>query len=179
MEGREYKEQRHFGGVGVYKATPGQSPDIFRMSTEGVDAIVIISFATGTVPQVLAPAIRDRVEAGVPVFLLSDNAGDKHGILKIAYGVQAVIAEAGAISLEKVNINNLEEVVAAIDQELSQGYKGKELGEIINKKYKYGADEQKPLAEWETPEGIKGQQERLAALTKKMNENADRSEEEA
>lgn len=133
----------------VIQATPVLTAEQLDSFTNGADAVVLIAFATGTVPQRLIPVIESRVNSGVPVFLLSSNYGDSHGILKIAYEPQVKAAAVGAVALEKVNVNNIEEVVQAIKEEFSSGKKGNDLANTIERRFKYGDNEEKPKPEWD------------------------------
>ncbi len=100
--------------IGFVKATPTLSIEQMELATTGTDAIVFEVFATGTAPERLIPFVKSKVDSGTPVFLLSDNRGDNHGILKIIYEPQFNYAKAGAVALEKVNINKIDEVLAYI-----------------------------------------------------------------
>lgn len=130
------------------------TPEGLEHITRNTKAVILIAYATGTTPEILNPVIKKLTELGTPVFLLSNNPKDSHGILKIVYAVQTESAQAGAIALQKVNINNLQEVLDAIQDELDRGKRGAELGEIIKQKFAYSEGEPLPKAEWETPEGI-------------------------
>ncbi len=135
--------------ISVVRATPVLTVEQFESFTTRCDAIVLIAFATGTAPQSLISAAKEKINSGIPIFLLSDNSGDDHGILKMTYENQFKWAEVGAISLEKVNVNNVSEVVNAINEEFTSGKRGQELGAAIEQRFKYGEQEVKPKAEWE------------------------------
>jgi hypothetical protein len=142
------------------EVAPGMSPQILEKITAGSDAVVLIVYATGTSPESLNGVIKQRTEKGIPVFLVSKNPGDAHGILKITYGPQQESKEAGAIALEKVNVNNLYDVIMpAIQDEFAKGKRGAGLGEAIREKFSYKDDESKPVPSWQDP--VKFAQEEL------------------
>ena len=151
---RKHEKQREYPDIGVVFITPVMIPERLEHVIHNTKAVILIAFATGTTPEILNPAIKKLTESGVPVFLLSNNPGDSHGILRTRYGVQERSAQAGAIALQKVNINNLAEVLDAIQDELDKDKRGAELGETIRQKFAYREGEPLPKAEWETPEGI-------------------------
>ena len=119
----------------VIRANVALTAELFEQMTKGQEAIVLAAFASGTVPERLAPVIKKRTESGVPVFLLSDNRRDSHGIRKTKYVAQQVVEEAGAIPLRTVNFSNLEEVVGAIREESLKGLRGAELGQSIYRRF--------------------------------------------
>jgi len=84
--------------IGLVSATPLLTPEQFEAMTSGSEAIILIAYATGTTPERLNSAIKTKVDSGIPVFLLSSNSADDHGILKTTYDVQAKSAQAGAIA---------------------------------------------------------------------------------
>ncbi|MEI8090697.1 MAG: hypothetical protein WCG98_00055 [bacterium] len=64
------------------------------MSNEATKAAIVVAFASGTTPQDLNEPIKQLTEKNIPIFLLSDNPGDKHGILNIIYQNQALSLKA-------------------------------------------------------------------------------------
>ena len=76
--------------ISVVEATPTLSPEQFDMVTKNTDAIVFIVYATGTSPEILNNIIKQKIEENVPVFLVSKNPGDNHGIIKIIYDGQII-----------------------------------------------------------------------------------------
>ena len=119
----------------VIRAEPSLTPRLFEQMTNGAESIVIIAFAAGTIPDRLAPVIKSKVDSAIPVFLISNNPGDDHGIERLKYRVQVNIAETGAIALKGVNINDIESVMKAIQEETRNGKKGAELGEVIGRRF--------------------------------------------
>ena len=137
----------------IYTATPASTPEQLLLATRSASVVIIITYASGTLPERLNPAIETMTKSGKPVFLLSNNKRDNHGIVRIAYVPQVSAAQSGAIALEKVNINNIEEVLAAIQEESQKGKSGQPLGEAIKQRFAYQKGEGRPKAEWETKEG--------------------------
>lgn len=119
----------------VVKAEPTLTPELFQHFTHGAESIIITSFANGTVPNRLSAVIKLKVDSGIPVFLISNNSGDNHGIERLKYQVQVDIAQAGAIALKKVNINNIESVIRAIQEETVLGKKGSDLERAISERF--------------------------------------------
>lgn len=159
------------------EVTPFTTPEQFEMLTDNSDAIIMIVFATGTSPERLNDVIKKRTSEGTPVFFVSKNPGDNHGILKITYGTQEKAKEAGAISLEKVNVNNLDLIISAIQVEFKKGKRGTELGEIIREKFSYKRDEPRPIAAWEDPAKIDEMEKLYRHTLKRENISAEEIEE--
>lgn len=149
-EGMEVPEN----DVQVIYCSPGLKAAHMELCTAGVGAIVLIGFATGTTPDRLEPVIRKRVESGVPVIILSNNPADPAGPSRLKYKAGQVNLKAGAIVLQKVNINHLEEVLAVLRESLSKGVRGAELIQLMKDRYFYQEGEVPPPPEWETEEGI-------------------------
>ena len=163
--------------IRLIQVTPFTTPEQLEEFTEDMDVMVLIVFATGTSPTRLNDVIKKRTGEGIPVLLVSNNPGDKHGIMKITYEVQSLSLEAGAIPLEKVNINNLEEIQETIQVEFAKGKKGTELGEAIRERFAYKEGEQKSLPDWEIPEKI-DEQEKFYRQTLKRGNASDEEIEE-
>lgn len=138
--------------------TPIMTPEQLEMLTNGLDAVVLKVYATGTSPESLNEVIKKRTKEGIPIFLVSNNPGDNHGILKITYDTQKKSNEAGAIPLEKVNVNNLDVIYSSLQSEFAKGKRGAELGEAIREKFAYNESEPKPIPAWDDQEKIKGQE---------------------
>lgn len=118
-------------------------------------ALILSTFASGTTPGWINPAIQEITQMGIPVFLLSDNKGDRDGIRNPKhYGAQEDSYLAGAIALQKVNVNSGTEVLDAIQDEIDAGKSGATLGEAIRTKFAYASALEVPKAKWEIPEGI-------------------------
>ena len=155
--------------ISVIEATPTLSPEQFDMVAKNADAIVFIVYATGTSPEILNNVIKQKTEEDIPVFLVSKNPGDDHGIIKIIYDTQVKSLEAGVIPLQKVNVNNIDEICIAIQKEFSKGKKGNELGQIIKEKFSYKEGEKIPIPGWNNPIEIEKQKNLYRNTLKKMN----------
>lgn len=131
--------------------TPLLTEGQFLKLTAEAKAIIVVAYASGAMPDRLAPAIKQRIQEGIPVMVLSNNPGDQAGIIKFDYAAGKEAYDAGAVPLEKVNINQQGEVMAAIIEALNQGLRGQALAEAIRQRYAYGEGETKPLAEWDRP----------------------------
>ncbi len=141
--------------IPTINAYPGMDAGVLDSVAEKANAIIIVVFANGGSPQILNPSIKKITENGVPIFLVSDNAGAEHGITRVFDQTQIESAKAGAIFIEKANINNLSEISKFIQQEFAQGKSGSELGESVREHFSYKEGEQKPVMEWEDPATMK------------------------
>jgi len=116
-------------------------------------ALVLLAYATGGTPETLNPFIKEYIEKGIPVFLLSTNYASDKGIQKVEYGPNVEAARTGAIPLRDVNSNHVLEVVAAIQEASRQGLAGDELRDAIIVKFGTVARmKEGPLEEWSTEE---------------------------
>ncbi|MFA6585693.1 MAG: hypothetical protein WCS86_00845 [Candidatus Paceibacterota bacterium] len=149
-------------------ATPIITPEQFDLLTEGQDAIVFLVFATGTSPERLNNIIKKRTQEGTPIFLVSNNPGDNHGIIKITYDVQVESSKAGAIPLEKVNVNNLEEIISEIKKQFLTGKKGIELAHAVQNVFSYKEGEEKPVPGWENPNEVKKQKDLTRSTLRRL-----------
>lgn len=148
---------------------PGLNEDHFLRLTDGAKAIIFVTYASGAMPDRLVPAIQQRIQEGIPVFVLSDNRGDQHGILKIKYTAGKGAYDAGAVPLENVNVNHQAEVFAAITEALNKGLSGQALAEEIRQRYAFHEGETKPVAEWDRPGYIPPHQRRTAETPQKSD----------
>lgn len=125
--------------VAYFQVVPGQdselTADLFRIAGDKAKALVLAGFATGTTPNVLNPHIKALTEKGIPVFILSKNPANEHGIRKIKYQVQQDAVEAGAIPLRDPNVNNDVEVLTSIQQAINDGKTGEQLTQAVVEKY--------------------------------------------
>lgn len=101
------------------------------IEAEGSKALIVTGYATGTTPGALNPFITRTVERGVPVFVLSDNAGEDQGPQKIKYTAQQEAVDAGATILRDVNVNAGEEVAYAIQDAIDEGKTGEDLAQAL------------------------------------------------
>ncbi len=97
----------------------------------GAKAILLIGYATGTTPGAINPLVKDTVESGIPIFVLSNNKGDDKGPQRITYGSQQDAVDAGITPLRDVNINHIEEVMATIDGMIADDVAGAELAQAV------------------------------------------------
>lgn len=129
----------HYSDIGVININPALTSNLpltikmFRGFVDaGAKAIVLDAYATGTTPEVLNPLIAEFAkEKGVPVFVVSRNPGDKHGIQRIVYTVQEEAQNAGATPLRDVNINDADAILSAIQTAIDKGFTGEKLVEEI------------------------------------------------
>jgi len=141
--------------VPVIKITPFLESKDAERQTESADAVILITYASGATPERLGEFVDKMIKNNIPVFLVSDNIADNHGILNIKkYETGAKIAEAGATAIEKINAKDVLELMKVIQKYLSEGLRGVALAEKVRDEFSYKPGELKPLAEWETPEGI-------------------------
>jgi|GEM_PF-3317859 len=140
-------------------ASPMLTPEQFELATGDADAVVFVVYATGTSPDRLNPAIQKKTESGTPVFLVSNNPGDNHGIIKLAYETQVNSQAAGAFHIAKVNVNQLAEINEVIQKEFAKGLRGNELGVAVTDYFSYKEGDQIPKPDWENPTAIAQQRE--------------------
>ena len=137
MEGKS-ETQRTYDDIAVINAEPTLTAERFVAQTKNVQVIILIAYASGTTPEWLNTAIKSRIDSGIPIFLVSRNPGDTHGILNARkYAPQTASLEAGAIALQSVNVNNLQEILNAVQDELDSGKRGQELARRIKKQFEY------------------------------------------
>lgn len=108
----------------------------------GPKAIVLLAYATGGTPGTLNPHIRECVEKGIPVFLLSKNYARQTGIQGATYGVQTEAIQAGATPIKDVNANRVLDVVSAIQKAATRGLTGDRLDRAIIDQF--GTDAPRP-----------------------------------
>lgn len=135
--------------LSVIQCTPFLTPEQFFALSEGMEAIVVITFATGTVPDRIVPAIKRRIEEGIAVVALTNNPGNDHGMLRITYDAGSEAYESGMVGLQKVNVNHVQEVLKALSTGIKEGLRGADLANAMQEKYAYREEEEKPRAEWE------------------------------
>lgn len=149
------KEAEAKYNIPVITITPFLESEEAEKQAKSADAVILITYASGATPERLKEFVEKMVKIDVPVFLVSSNIADDHGILNInKYETGAKIAEAGATAIEKINAKDVLELMKVIQRYLSEGLKGAALAEKVKNEFSYKPGEQKPLAEWDTPEGI-------------------------
>lgn len=112
--------------VPAFMCDPFLGADDFLARTQHAQAVLVVAFATGALPDRLVPAIQQRISEGIPVLVLSNNPGDSCGILGVKYDAGSGAYNAGAVGLQKVNVNQHREVKTAILEALSRGLTGAE-----------------------------------------------------
>ena len=135
--------------VPVTRCTPALTKDRFLVMSEEAEAVVVITFATGTVPDRIVPAIQKRIDEGVAVVALSDNLGDSRGILRVTYEAGSGVYESGMVGLQKANVHHVQEVLEALSTGIKEGLRGTDLANAMEERYAYKEGEEKPRAEWE------------------------------
>lgn len=123
----------------------------FLARTEQSQAIIFVAFASGALPDRLVPAMQQRMNEGIPIFVLSNNPGDKHGILAIHYDAGSRAYKSGAVALQKINVNHHEELKRVIADCLAEGLSGPALTKEIEQRYAFKEGEPLPLAQWDDP----------------------------
>lgn len=142
--------------------------------TKGAEAIVFIVSASGAIGERFGPGVEKKVSEGVPVFLVSSNSGDQHGILRAdTYGASEPVLNAGATPIGKYNVEDIELLIEIISRYLDQGLKGKELAEAVKNETSYKEGEAKPKAGWETPEDLARQAEMTKQTLRRMGLSED------
>lgn len=144
-----FEHEKPIAKTAIVDSTPLLTPEQFEAFTTNTDAIVLLTYATGTTPERLNGVIKAKVDSGIPLFLLSKNPGDEAGIVRVVYDTLAKAIEAGAIPLEKVNSNDGAVVLATIQNFYDQGLRGEALGVAVQQRFAYQEGEEKPKAEWE------------------------------
>lgn len=134
-------EPKIISDVGYFSVHPGLASNaeltrgLWDTYTNFSKAIVIEAYGSGTTPEVLNPLIKDYVDKGGCVFLLSNNPGENRGILQLKYEPQVLAVEAGAVPLRDVNVNNRQAVSESIQDAINQGKTGEDLKRVIIEKY--------------------------------------------
>jgi len=127
--------------VAFLQCTPllndGATTESFFGLLEGSEAkaLVIIGYASGSIPRILNPYITKTVERGVPAFVLSDNKANDTGPQEIKYIGQKESVESGATILKDVNINHIVDVAVSIQGAIDEGMSGTELTQAVIEKY--------------------------------------------
>lgn len=140
--------------VGVF---PGMDPTILNTFVQkDTKAIVVESNARAALAEDTYDTVRSIVDRGIPVIVLADEYGERHGITHIADEPQRKTLEAGAIYLETLGVgapnaddNNqghIQQVVATIEDGIKQGLNGVELSDFVRTTFSYpeGKKPQRP-----------------------------------
>jgi len=94
-----------------------------------------------------------ELEKKMIIYALKKNDDNSMPVVKeTTYVPQKESKDAGAIALEKVNVNHIYDVIIpAIQDEFTKGKRGAELGEAIREKFSYKNDEPRPIPFWQDP----------------------------
>lgn len=157
-------------GMIIINAFPGLNPETLEVAAKNCSALLLIGHANGAIGQYLDNTVKKLVDAGKAVFVLSDNPGTNHGIVRYTDQPQITLREAGVIMLETVNVNNVQEVSVAIQNAIKEGLRGTQLAEFIRLKYSYAKDE-KPISQLGTPEGLAVFHDQVKKITEGDVEN--------
>ncbi len=134
----EHAESQREYQIALIKITPGLTAD-WLVHILGLypnaRAVLLEGYTTGTTPDRINPIIKQCAEGGIPVFIVSSNFGDKAGIMNKAYDPHKKATEAGAIHIETKNINRIDEIMDAIQDEIDSGKTGQKLAEAVRKKH--------------------------------------------
>lgn len=99
-------------------------------------AMMIDGYVSGMVPDSFYPLIRESVDLGVSVFVLSTNYANTEGaIQEVKYESQEAMIKSGAVPIRDVNTNKFEEVRLAIQAGIDRGLRGMELDKAIAEQF--------------------------------------------
>lgn len=156
------------GEVYVLMCHPGMKPEAVEKVTRGVGAWVIVTYATGTTPDFLAPIVERRVQEGTSVILLANNPGDPEGPARLVYEAGQGALRAGGLLLSKVNVNHFDEVIHVIQEALGRGVRGEALTAYLRDLYTFSSGETPALAAWERPNAAEEVHARLGQMLKRL-----------
>lgn len=152
---------------------PGMDPSYLEaFVTEGTQALVLESNAHAALASNLHSTIKRICDQGIPVIVLADQYGERHGITHIVDEPQQGTLDAGAFYLETLGVgapnaddenhDNLRQVIDVIKEGVDGGLSGKELGEFVQSRFSYPEGE-KPSRPNPTA-ALRAQHERLKTL---------------
>ena len=150
--GQEIKSTFH---IRLITITPFLTPEMARSAAKSADVIILETYPSGATPSDLRDFVEENVRAGTPVFLVSTNIGDEHGILNPnRYETTSKVLQAGAVPIEKINAKDVGALQSFIQKCLAEGIRGAALSEKVKNEFSFKEGEAKPVPEWDTPEGI-------------------------
>lgn len=164
--------------ISIIFCTPALTVEDLDIAAIDKDAVILIAYASGTTPDRLLPAIKNIIDSGKAVILISNNPGDSMGVVHMQYAAGSGALAAGAVLLQKANINHLAEVEKSIIDAIRKGKKGRELAQYIKDQYSFQPGEEVPPAEWDTREGIEKQRELTRQTFRRIGMPDDKVEEE-
>lgn len=148
-------EQSDDSRIKAIQCTPMTTAENFRARSEGAKVLLVAAYATGAMPNVIVPVIKERISQGVVVVVVSDNPGDSHhGIIVPRYLAGMGAYDAGAIPLQTVNIKDHGVVKMLISSALNDGIEGAQLVLHLKDKFFYKNERDIPKPAWERPEEI-------------------------
>ena len=128
--------------------------DVLEVMAEHSHALILIGPALGGIATNLIPTVQKITDSGVAVFVLTDNPGAGHGVLRIVDQPQVNAIAAGATYLEKANILDEAAVRAAIELAVAEGLRGADLAQRVKSQFAYGEGEAKPVSDLGTEAGL-------------------------
>jgi hypothetical protein len=140
--------------VSVIRCSPFLTAEIFDDLTKNCRVVVLIAFASGTTPDILAPIIKKRINEKIPVIILTNNPGDSHGPLRLLYEAGQNALRNGAVILQTVNVNDCAEIVTELKLKLTEGISGKDLIEYMRLKYSFKKEELLPTLGYDLPNEV-------------------------
>lgn len=167
-------------GVNLF---PGMNTKILDAVAQKSDALVLFTNAGGGIANSLLPELKRIIDEGKPVLVLTDNVGSKHGVVELNDQPQVDAEAIGVTYLEKINIENNQELYLAISDALDKGLRGRDLAQYIQEKFKFPKGE-KPKGRLGTEEGLEDYKSEIAeferdALALRIKGDSDLSFEEA
>jgi L-asparaginase/Glu-tRNA(Gln) amidotransferase subunit D len=138
----EARVERKTHNIRMVVCNPTIRPEGLDEATDGAEVLIFVAYATGALPDALVPVLKKRIEEGIPVVVLSNNPGDKHGITRIKYAAGIGAYEAGALPLQTVNINDIGLVHKTISEALDRGIKGQALIDYLKELFFYKKGEE-------------------------------------
>lgn len=145
--------------VGVH-IFPGLRPDMLESCAEAHHALILFGNALGGIARDLIPTFKKIIENGTAVFMLTDNAGARHGVVRIVDQPQVEAIKAGVTYLETVNITHQQEVFRVIDAAIAKGLRGSDLARHVQEQFKY-PEGAKPVSDLGTEQGLAAYHDRV------------------
>ena len=148
----EHKERPEHN-IAILEITPALNQKILEsVQDSSPDALILITHASGAIPAWIAEPVKKLVENGIPTFIVSNNPADSHGILKEdLYATSVPVLEAGAVTIQKTNINGLNEIKSYISEKIDEGLRGVDLSQDVKHHFSYKPGEEVPTPDWNQP----------------------------
>ena len=140
---------------------PGMSGAILEVMANKFHALILIGNALGGIASDLLPYVKKITEQGVAIFVLTDNAGAGHGVLRIVDQPQVDALKNGVTYFEKANILTEQGLRDAIDRAVAEGLRGSELANHVKAQFTYNEGEEIPVTDLGKPEGLASFKERV------------------